>query len=115
MSKDTLHFDALMLLLIVCLQRLHIVLIPLFTAFYNIAAIIGLYPKLAEAEKRLPHHLRFDGVGLIAGAPGGAGANTGPARSSADVASERRRAKAMKVIIAYQSMYANICNGASSV
>ena len=40
-------------------QRLHIILVPFFTAFYNIGAAIGVYPTLAEAEKRLPHHLRY--------------------------------------------------------
>lgn len=88
-------------------QRLHIVLIPLFTAFYNIAAILGLYPKLAESEKRLPHHLRFDNPSAIAGAssslPGSnAGvATTGAAKSASDIASERRRAKALKVALVF--------------
>ena len=87
-------------------QRLHIVLIPFFTAFYNIAAILGLYPKLVEAEKRLPHHLRFDNSGTIAsghqGSPPVNGvAGVGGAKSAADVASERRRAKALKVCISW--------------
>jgi hypothetical protein len=76
------------------LQILHIVLIPFFTAFYNIAAIVGLYPKLSEPDKqRLPHHLRFDNA--IEAAPAG-GVTT---KSASDIASERRRAKALKVCV----------------
>ena len=60
-------------------------------------AIIGLYPKLAEAEKRLPHHLRFDNAGAIAGAPAGPGPSGNTSKRPEDIASERRRAKALKV------------------
>jgi len=32
---------------------------PLTTGFYNIFAMIGIFPELEQAEKRLPHHLRY--------------------------------------------------------
>ena len=81
-------------------------MIPLTTAFYNIFALIGLFPSLEIVEKKLPHHLRFkfhyytyfiinnylryDPVSnesaLNPGLP-----------TKLDLVAERRRAKAMKV------------------
>ena len=42
------------------LQPLHIVLVPFTTAFYNIAALMGIFPALEVVEKKLPHHLRCE-------------------------------------------------------
>lgn len=39
-------------------QALHIVLIPFTTAFYNIVALVGLFPALEVVEKKTYHHLR---------------------------------------------------------
>jgi hypothetical protein len=41
-------------------QALHLVVIPLSTAFYNIFAMSGIFPELeVQAEKsKLSHHLR---------------------------------------------------------
>lgn len=33
---------------------------PLTTGFYNIFAMIGIFPELEQVEKRLPHHLRYN-------------------------------------------------------
>lgn len=35
-------------------------LVPFTTAFYNIVALMGLFPPLEVVEKKLPHHLRCD-------------------------------------------------------
>lgn len=41
-------------------QALHIVLIPFTTAFYNIVALVGLFPALDPVvEKKTYHHLRY--------------------------------------------------------
>jgi hypothetical protein len=40
------------------LQALHIVLIPFTTAFYNVVALLGLFPVLEVVEKKPYHHLR---------------------------------------------------------
>jgi hypothetical protein len=41
-------------------QSLHIVLVPLFTAFYNLAAVAGIMQPLPEtADRRFVHHLRY--------------------------------------------------------
>ncbi len=39
-------------------QVLHIILIPFTTAFYNIFALVGLFPVLEVSEKKTFHHLR---------------------------------------------------------
>ncbi len=40
-------------------QSLHVVVTPLTTAFYNIVALLGLYPFLEQkAERKMAHHLR---------------------------------------------------------
>lgn len=41
-------------------QALHIVLVPFTTAFYNIVALVGLFPALEVVEKKTYHHLRYD-------------------------------------------------------
>lgn len=41
------------------LQALHIVLVPFTTAFYNIVALVGLFPALEVVEKKTYHHLRY--------------------------------------------------------
>lgn len=43
---------------LICLQRLHIFFVPLTTAFYNVVALLGVFPALDSAEKRPYHHLR---------------------------------------------------------
>ncbi len=81
-----------------------------------------MYPTLAEAEKRLPHHLRYvllmtknfgtdlkrryDVKQPIAGTAAAVAAQQAMTvapivtpKSAADIASERRRAKALKVSI----------------
>lgn len=38
----------------------HIVLIPFTTAFYNIMALLGVFPALEANERKPTHHLRYD-------------------------------------------------------
>ncbi len=78
-------------------------LVPLFTAFYNIGAAVGIYPTLVEQEKRLPHHLRYDAKQPIAGSSSTTTLSVQvpqltTTKSASDLATERRRAKALKVI-----------------
>jgi hypothetical protein len=40
------------------LKALHIVLVPFTTAFYNIMAVMGIFPVLESTDKRPQHHLR---------------------------------------------------------
>lgn len=40
-------------------EPLHIIMIPLSTAFYNLVALVGIYPQLEVTERRQYHHLRY--------------------------------------------------------
>jgi hypothetical protein len=84
-------------------SALHVVIVPLSTAFYNLFALIGVFPPLAAEERRGPrHHLdRGAGSGAGAGAGGGlAHAHASPLvkESRPDAVQERRRAKALKLL-----------------
>lgn len=69
-------------------ESLHIVLIPFTTAFYNIVALLGVFPVLEQLpDKKIPHHL-YDDANYAAAGPG----------AKVDVLAERRRAKAMKLL-----------------
>jgi hypothetical protein len=66
------------------------VVTPLSTAFYNIFAMMGVFPKLEVVEKpRTQHHLRY-----VDPAPP---QDALMAAVNNDIIQERRRAKAMKV------------------
>lgn len=68
-------------------ESLHIVLIPFTTAFYNIIALLGIFPVLEPLpEKKLPHHL-YDDANQLA-----------TPSVKEDIVAERRRAKAMKLL-----------------
>lgn len=74
-------------------EPLHPVAIPLTTAFYNIFALVGLFPDLetvSEADKRQRHHLRYENS-KVPESP-----LLAPTRQ--DVVMERRRAKALKLL-----------------
>ena len=42
-------------------QALHLVVIPMTTAFYNIFAMVGIFPELEQQVERfkIQHHLRY--------------------------------------------------------
>lgn len=70
-------------------EALHVVVVPLSTAFYNLVAMFGVFPELeVVVEKKPQHHLyqaKLPESPLIA-----------PMRQ--DVVMERRRAKALKLL-----------------
>mmetsp|Transcript_12934 Transcript_12934/g.12558 ORF Transcript_12934/g.12558 Transcript_12934/m.12558 type:complete len:331 (-) Transcript_12934:33-1025(-) len=72
-------------------EALHLIVIPMSTAFYNIFALIGIFPELeVQAEKsKLQHHLRYTDLN----------APTAPVPiKNADLVQDRRRAKALKLL-----------------
>lgn len=83
-------------------ETLHPIMVPMCTAFYNIFAMIGIFPELGiQAEKlKINHHLRYDD--LQAGNPGSP-KNVQP-KSNAELIQERRRAKAIKVFVSVGSI-----------
>jgi hypothetical protein len=40
-------------------EAFHIVLVPFTTAFYNIMALLTIFPPLEQHERKAQHHLRF--------------------------------------------------------
>lgn len=82
-------------------EALHIVLIPFTTAFYNIVALVGLFPALEVVEKKTYHHLRNveqAEAGLGAGPTSSTQAAEGATQAKVDVVADRRRAKALKLL-----------------
>lgn len=76
-------------------EALHVVAVPLTTAFYNLVALTGLFPELeAVVEKKPQHHLYQGGAGGKLGGP--ESPLIAPMRQ--DVVMERRRAKALKLL-----------------
>lgn len=72
-------------------EKLHIILIPFTTAFYNIVALLGVFPVLDTIpEKKHHHHLRHDESTPLVAA-------TSPSTEK-DLVAQRRRAKAMKLL-----------------
>jgi len=78
-------------------EPLHIVLIPFTTAFYNLFAIVGLFPALEPVEKKLPHHLRYNEPPSIA-QQSSSGERLAELVPKVDLVAERRRLKAMKLV-----------------
>lgn len=75
-------------------EALHMVVVPLTTAFYNLVALVGIFPELEQVEKKLQHHLRYDDSiksGAVPESP-----LLAPLRQ--DLVQERRRAKALKLL-----------------
>lgn len=72
----------------------HIVLVPFTTAFYNVMAVVGLFPALEPAapQPRSSHHLR-----AIA-PPSQEPSAPSPHPLPVDLVGDRRRAKAMKLL-----------------
>ena len=70
-------------------EALHLVVVPMTTAFYNIFAMIGLFPELEQQQERfkIQHHLRSRVEDP-----------SSPLAAPADLVQERRRAKAMKLL-----------------
>ena len=76
----------------------HPVIAPLSTSFYNLFALIGIYPKLVEMERKISsHHLRYNLDSNVASLSQAGDSSTQSALPIAkiDPVSERRRAKAM--------------------
>lgn len=73
-------------------EALKPVTIPMSTAFYNIFAMIGIFPQLEVTEKKaITHHLRYHNVASPdSSAPEQNGVQ--------DAVQERRRAKAMRLL-----------------
>ena len=85
-------------------EVVHPVVSPLSTAFYNLFALVGIFPKLIDVEERATrsqHHLRYNLETTINGndsSSGSGGTNTGAPVKPVDPVSERRRAKAMLLL-----------------
>lgn len=71
---------------------LHSIAIPLSTAFYNIFALLGLFPPLESERKVSQHHLRQQ----ISKSE--TSSTQVPVSRTSDIVSERRRAKAQKLL-----------------
>lgn len=71
-------------------KSLHIILIPFTTTFYNVFALLGLFPALEETEKKLPHHLRNASTKTEKMSPA-------PVVKQ-DLVSDRRRTKALQLL-----------------
>jgi membrane associated rhomboid family serine protease len=76
-------------------KALHLIVIPMCTAFYNIFAMIGIFPELElqEEKSKRQHHLHY-----IDSSPTESLLPPSPNKSNADLVQERRRAKAMKLL-----------------
>lgn len=79
-------------------EKLHIVVTPFTTAFYNIVALMGLFPPLDPVERRplKQHHLRYNDP-VAPGSTNNNNTDSAP-QSKPDIIAERRRAKAMKLL-----------------
>lgn len=88
-------------------EALHPIMAPMCTAFYNIFAMVGMFPELGiQAEKsKINHHLRYND--LQSGSPDSP-KNLQP-KSNAELIQERRRAKAIKVRVVVFMSYVLIC------
>ena len=75
-------------------EVVHPVVGPLSTAFYNLFALVGIFPKVISEDQviRSQHHLRYN---LETSANDSL---TAPVAKSVDPVSERRRAKAMVLL-----------------
>jgi len=71
-------------------EALKPVTIPMTTAFYNLFALVGLFPELEQVEKKPMHHLRYLNAG--------ANEQSNDQLATQDAIQERRRAKAMKLL-----------------
>jgi hypothetical protein len=86
-------------------QALHPVVLPLSIATYNFFSMVGLFPPLELDRRGLQHHLYRDTKQATEG--GGAGSDTSASPGSVsvsvsgseDLIAERRRAKALKVMM----------------
>lgn len=91
-------------------ERLHIVVVPFTTAFYNIVALIGLFPPLDPVERKTYHHLRSisdanpsasntnSSVSQLGSTDSGFNTAVVDSPAKTDLVAERRRAKAMKLL-----------------
>ena len=52
-------------------QALHLVVIPMTTAFYNIFAMVGIFPELEQQVERfkIQHHLRYVTIPVMTSLP----------------------------------------------
>jgi division protein CdvB (Snf7/Vps24/ESCRT-III family) len=70
--------------------------VPFTTAFYNLGAMIGVYPEIEVTDnKKLHHHLRYSDPAAASMEAGQPSSDSG--KTAQDAVQERRRAKAMKV------------------
>lgn len=73
-------------------EALHVVAVPLTTAFYNLMAMFGIFPELEVTIERKPQHHLYQTVSKLSpDSP-----LIAPVRQ--DVVMERRRAKALKLL-----------------
>ena len=71
---------------------LHVVIVPFSTAFYNLVALVGIFPELVAEERKGPkHHLDRPTQGTASASPLFKD-------SKPDIAQERRRARALKLL-----------------
>ncbi len=83
-------------------EVVHPVVGPLSTAFYNLFALIGIFPKIADVEERTlrsQHHLRYNLEPSVSANDSAMGIGASSlAVKPVDPVSERRRAKAMVLL-----------------
>lgn len=73
-------------------ESLQIVMAPLSTAFFNLAAMVGIFPKIESQDRRQSHHLR-----TYSETPVDLLASPMPTKQ-VDAVSERRKARALKLL-----------------
>eukprot|EP01031_Cornospumella_fuschlensis_P041263 gene41263-50360_t len=76
-------------------EAVHIVVVPFTTAFYNLMALVGLFPALEVVAAKPSHHLRPSPAAI---ADAGSSPRAAGAAAVVDMVGERRRAKAMKLL-----------------
>jgi len=76
-------------------EALHVVAIPLTTAFYNLVALVGIFPELEVVLEKKPQHHLYQISSLGSKLPPDSPL-VAPMRP--DVVLERRRAKALKLL-----------------
>lgn len=96
-------------------ETFHIVLIPFTTAFYNLMALIGIFPVLETNERKFHHHLRSTPTAAITTGFETKEEATSPQKakpaSKAEIVAERRKARALKMLDAKMAELAKEVEG----
>ncbi|KAJ1417585.1 hypothetical protein B484DRAFT_453929 [Ochromonadaceae sp. CCMP2298] len=80
-------------------EALHLILVPFTTAFYNLSALLGVFPPLDPVEKKSAyHHLRGNQSNSPSAAEAGAAGFVQAPKTAENVIAERQRAKALKLL-----------------